>query len=81
MTKNKVLQPPCDYCNFKNRNRATYVLREKGNHRFAGFLSLNNKARFDINKGAYEVEPRPNFCPNCGRKLDDEEKNELSNDQ
>ena len=57
------------------------MIREKGNHRFAGFLSLNNKARFDINQGTYEVEPRPNFCPNCGRKLDDEEKNELSNDQ
>ena len=69
MTKTKVVQPPCDYCNFKSKNRATYALREKGNHRFAGFLSLNNKARFDINQGTYEVEPRPNFCPNCGRDL------------
>ena len=68
MTKIKVLQPPCEYCDFKNMNRAAYAFREK-NGRFAGFLSLNNKARFDINKGAYEVEPRPNFCPNCGRDL------------
>ena len=69
MTKTKVVQPPCDYCNFKSRDRATYVLREKSNHRFAGFLSLNNDASFDINQGMYEVEPRPNFCPNCGRDL------------
>ena len=80
MTKIKVAQPPCEYCDFKNMNRAAYAFREK-NGRFGGFLSLNNKARFDITQGAYEVEPRPNFCPNCGRKLDDEEKNELSNDQ
>lgn len=69
MTKTKVLQPPCEYCDFKNMNRAAYAFREKGNHKFVGFLSLNNDAKFDINQGMYEVEPRPNFCPNCGRDL------------
>lgn len=68
MTKTKVLQPPCEYCDFKNMNRAAYAFREK-NGRFVGFLSLNNDAKFDINQGMYEVEPRPNFCPNCGRDL------------
>ena len=47
MTKIKVAQPPCDYCNFKSRNRATYALREKDTHKFVGFLSLNNKGMLD----------------------------------
>ncbi len=54
----KVVQPPCDYCNFKSRNRATYVLREK-NGRFGGFLSLNNDGSFDINRGMYKTEKKP----------------------
>lgn len=80
MMKTKVVQPPCDYCDFKNMNRAAYAFREK-NGRFGGFLSLNNDGSFDINRGMYKTEKKPNFCPNCGRKLDDKEKNELSNDQ
>lgn len=68
MTKTKVVQPPCDYCDFKNMNRAAYAFREK-NGRFGGFLSLNNDGSFDINRGMYKTEKKPNFCPNCGRDL------------
>ena len=68
MTKTKVVHPPCDYCDFKNMNRAAYAFREK-NGRFGGFLSLNNDGSFDINRGMYKTEKKPNFCPNCGRDL------------
>lgn len=62
--------------------RAAWAIRnEEGD--FVRFMSLNNKGFFELNKGIakiYSVEPKPKFCPMCGRKLDDEDKNELSND-
>lgn len=74
-TKMKTNQPPCDYCNFESMTRAAWAIRDKDGN-FAGFMSLNNKGFLELNSGVYKIkiEPKPKFCPMCGRKLDEKSK-------